>query len=134
MAAKIAAALGYHYYDQTKQNDALWANAILSRYPIGKATPNDTGVEIDVDGRKVHVFNIHLDDSPYQPYQLLGIEYGDVALPEDGGRGGEGRRGDARPRASSCCSTTWTRRAMPMPTSCSAISTSPRTATGRSPR
>lgn len=77
VAAKMAAALGYHYYDQTKQNDALWANAILSRYPIGKATPNDTGVEIDVDGRKVHAFNIHLDDSPYQPYQLLGIAYGD---------------------------------------------------------
>jgi hypothetical protein len=77
VASKIAAALGYHYYDQTQQNDALWANAILSRYPIGKATPNDTGVEIEVDGRKVHAFNIHLDDSPYQPYQLLGIEYGD---------------------------------------------------------
>ena len=59
-------------------SDALWANAILSRYPIGKATPNDTGVEIMVDGRKVQVFNIHLDDSPYQPYQLLGIEYGDA--------------------------------------------------------
>jgi exodeoxyribonuclease-3 len=77
VAAKLAAALGYHAYDQTKQNDALWANAILSRYPIGKPTPNDTGVEIMVDGRKVQVFNIHLDDSPYQPYQLLGIEYGD---------------------------------------------------------
>ena len=78
VAPKLAAALGYHYYDQAKQNDALWANAILSRYPIGKATPNDTGVEIMVDGRKVHVFNIHLDDSPYQPYQLLDIEYGDA--------------------------------------------------------
>jgi len=78
VATKLAAALGYHYYDQTKQNDALWANAILSRYPIGKATPNDTGVEIMVDGRKVQVFNIHLDDSPYQPYQLLDIEYGDA--------------------------------------------------------
>ena len=78
VAPKLAAALGYHYYDQAKQNDALWANAILSRYPIGKATPNDTGVEIMVDGRKVQVFNIHLDDSPYQPYQLLDIEYGDA--------------------------------------------------------
>ena len=57
----------------------LWSNAILSRYPItGKATKNDTGVTLDVDGRKVHVFNIHLDDSPYQPYQLLGIPYGDA--------------------------------------------------------
>ncbi|MCA3562273.1 MAG: endonuclease/exonuclease/phosphatase family protein [Aestuariivirga sp.] len=78
VAPKMAAALGYYYYDQTKQNDALWSNAILSRYPIGKATPNDTGVEIIVDGRKVHAFNIHLDDSPYQPYQLLGIEYGNA--------------------------------------------------------
>jgi exodeoxyribonuclease III len=78
-AAKIAAALGYHYYDQTASNDALWANAILSRYPItGKATKNDTGVTLDVGGRKVQVFNIHLDDSPYQPYQLLNIEYGDA--------------------------------------------------------
>ena len=53
------------------------ANAILSRYPItGKAAKNDTGITIDINGRKVHVFNIHLDDSPYQPYQLLNIEYG----------------------------------------------------------
>ena len=50
---------------------------ILSRYPIGGATPNDLGVAIDVEGRTVYAFNIHLDDSPYQPYQLLGIEYGD---------------------------------------------------------
>jgi len=76
VARQIAEALGYHYYDQTATNDALWANAILSRFPIGKATPNDLGVRIEVDGRPVQVFNIHLDDSPYQPYQLLGIEYG----------------------------------------------------------
>ena len=77
VAGKLAAALGYHVYDQTAVNDALWANAILSRYPIvGKPAKNDTGVVIDVEGRKVHVFNIHLDDSPYQPYQLLNIEYG----------------------------------------------------------
>jgi len=78
-AGKIAAALGYYYYDQATDTDVLWSNAILSRYPItGKATKNDTGVTLDVDGRKVHVFNIHLDDSPYQPYQLLGIPYGDA--------------------------------------------------------
>lgn len=76
-AVKIAAALGYHVYDQSAVNDALWANAIISRYPItGKATGNDLGVTLDVDGRKVQVFNIHLDDAPYQPYQLLNIEYG----------------------------------------------------------
>lgn len=76
VAAKIAEKLGYHYYDQSKSNVALWANAVLSRYPIGKATANDLGVEIDVAGRKVAVFNIHLTDYPYQPYQLLKIEYG----------------------------------------------------------
>lgn len=76
VAAKIAEKLGYHYYDQAKNNAALWANAVLSRYPIGRATTNDLGVEIDVQGRKVAVFNIHLTDFPYQPYQLLNIEYG----------------------------------------------------------
>jgi exodeoxyribonuclease III len=77
VATKIAAALGYHVYDQTASNDALWANAIISKYPItGKPTTNDLGVTLDVEGRKVHVFNIHLDDAPYQPYQLLNIEYG----------------------------------------------------------
>ena len=76
VAKKLADALGYFAYDQTAANDALWANAILSRYPIGQATPNDLGVTIVVAGRKVQVFNIHLDDAPYQPYQLLGIEYG----------------------------------------------------------
>ncbi len=77
VAKALADALGFYYYDQTATNDALWANAILSRYPIGAATPNDLGVAIDVSGRKVYAFNIHLDDSPYQPYQLLGIPYGD---------------------------------------------------------
>jgi exodeoxyribonuclease-3 len=76
VAAEIARKLGYHYYDQTKSSVALWANAVISRYPIGKATSNDLGVEIDVQGRKIAVFNIHLADFPYQPYQLTNIEYG----------------------------------------------------------
>ena len=33
---------------------------------------------IDVNGRTVYVFSVNLDDAPYQPYQLLGIEYGDA--------------------------------------------------------
>ena len=76
VAKAIADKLGFHYYDQAKENPALWANAVISRYPIGAATPNDLGVKIDVEGRTVYAFNIHLDDSPYQPYQLLDIEYG----------------------------------------------------------
>lgn len=75
-AKAIAEKLGYFYYDQSQQNVALWANAILSRYPIGKATPHDLGVPIDIKGRTVYAFNIHLTDFPYQPYQVLNIEYG----------------------------------------------------------
>lgn len=78
VAKAIADALGFHYYDQTQTNEALWANAIISRYPIAAATANDLGVAIDVEGQTVYAFNIHLDDSPYQPYQLLSIEYGDA--------------------------------------------------------
>ncbi|GEO83089.1 MULTISPECIES: endonuclease/exonuclease/phosphatase family protein [Alphaproteobacteria] len=76
VASDLAKALGFHYYEQTKTNPALWANAILSRYPIGKPTANDLGAEIDVGGRKIYAFNIQLTDYPYQPYQLLGIDYG----------------------------------------------------------
>ena len=76
VAKEIADALGYHYYDQTQENAALWANAIVSSYPIGPATEHDLGFPIDVNGTTVWVFNIHHDDEPYQPYQIVGIEYG----------------------------------------------------------
>lgn len=84
VARAIADALGYHYYDQTQENVALWANAVISRYPIGAATEHDLGVPIDVNGKTVWIFNIHHDDSPYQPYQLLGIEYGDAPFLKTG--------------------------------------------------
>jgi len=80
VAGSLAAALGFYYYEQTGENAALWANAILSRYPIGRSTPHDLGVAIDVGGRRVYAFNVHLPDAPYQPYQLLGIDYGDAPL------------------------------------------------------
>jgi len=75
-AAEIATALGFHVYAQEKLNDALWANAILSRYPILGASEHDLGVRVDVHGQEIWLFNIHPTDYPYQPYQLLGIEYG----------------------------------------------------------
>jgi len=75
-AKVIAEALGWQYHDQGQKNVALWANAVVSRYPIGAVSPAGLGVEIDVEGRKVWLFNIHLDDEPYQPYQLMSIEYG----------------------------------------------------------
>jgi endonuclease/exonuclease/phosphatase family metal-dependent hydrolase len=76
VSVALARELGYHHYDQRKVNDALWANAVLSRYPILGASENDLGVQVDVLGRKVVLFNIHATDYPYQPYQLLRIPYG----------------------------------------------------------
>lgn len=76
VAEAIAKELGFHYHDQTQENPALWANAILSRYPIKTISKNDLGAALDVNGRTVWIFNIHHDDEPYQPYQLLDIEYG----------------------------------------------------------
>lgn len=77
-AADIAVALGYFWYEQQQQNDALWANAILSKYPVIRRSRNDLGVVINAAGRHVALFNIHLTDYPYQPYQLLGIPYDDA--------------------------------------------------------
>ena len=74
-SAAIAQALGYHHYLQSEPSEANWFNAIISRYPVSTPLPHDLGVAIDVDGLRVHVFNIHATDYPYQPYQLLGIEY-----------------------------------------------------------
>jgi endonuclease/exonuclease/phosphatase family metal-dependent hydrolase len=84
IAAKLAAALGFHHYDQTQRNDALWSNAILSRYPIGEPTPHGLGVAIEVDGRHVYAFNVHFTDFPYQPYQLMRIPYGDAPFLDSG--------------------------------------------------
>jgi endonuclease/exonuclease/phosphatase family metal-dependent hydrolase len=83
VAGELAAALGYHVYEQSEANDALWANAILSRYPIRTALGHDLGVIVDVGGRSVAVYNVHLPDYPYQPYQLTGIEYAGAPMLDD---------------------------------------------------
>jgi endonuclease/exonuclease/phosphatase family metal-dependent hydrolase len=83
IAPALAAALGWHVHDQTAENPALWANAVISRFPITGASANDLGVSIDVGGRTVWIFNIHLDDEPYQPYQAVGIEYGPAPFTTD---------------------------------------------------
>jgi exodeoxyribonuclease-3 len=75
-AADIARALGYYVYEQDQENEALWANAIISRYPIVSTTPNALGVVLQIGERRIGVFNIHATDFPYQPYQALGIDYG----------------------------------------------------------
>jgi exodeoxyribonuclease-3 len=77
-AKDIAAALGYHFHEFKHNTDNHWADVVFSKYPIGKETPNGVGVEIDVNGRKVVAYSMNLDDAPYQPYQLLNIEYGNA--------------------------------------------------------
>jgi endonuclease/exonuclease/phosphatase family metal-dependent hydrolase len=74
-APRLAEALGMHLYEQRHNAEVTWANAVLSRYPIVAGLPNDTGVLVEVDGRRIAVFNLHLNDFPYQPFQLLGIPY-----------------------------------------------------------
>lgn len=75
-ARALAEALGWHWHDQSGESPALWSNAVISRFPITGVSPGDLGVRLDVGGREVWHFNIHLDDEPYQPYQIKGIEYG----------------------------------------------------------
>ena len=75
-AADIAKALGYYHHELKHNTENHWADAIISKYPFGKETPNGVGVEIDVNGRKIVAYSMNLDDAPYQPYQLLNIEYG----------------------------------------------------------
>lgn len=77
-AAALAESMGFYLYEPSVQNAALWSNAILSRYPIQKATEHALGVTLDVDGAEVLVLNVHLADYPYQPYQLTGVPYGDA--------------------------------------------------------
>jgi exodeoxyribonuclease-3 len=76
VAPQLAAALGYYLLEQLTDNELLWANAILSRYPIEKATPGLLGARIRVGDQEVLLFNIHATDYPYGPFQLLKIPYG----------------------------------------------------------
>jgi exodeoxyribonuclease-3 len=80
VAGDIAAALGYYVYEQQQENEALWANAILSKYPVTRSTENDLGVVLAVGDREIALLNIHLTDYPYQPYQAMEVPYNDAPL------------------------------------------------------
>ena len=69
-AQKLAKALGWHYLDQGDRT------GIISRWPIVANSPRKWGAAIELpSGRRTWLFNAHLAHAPYQPYQLLGIEY-----------------------------------------------------------
>ncbi|MFT5110640.1 MAG: exodeoxyribonuclease-3 [Pseudoalteromonas tetraodonis] len=68
--AKLEELTGFHRFERGGKQ-------ILSRYPIGDATPKRRGVKIDIpDTDGVWFFNDHLRPAPYQPYQLAEIPYG----------------------------------------------------------
>ena len=75
VAPAIARALGFHLHEQHGAPELQWANAVLSRYPITRELGEGLGVEIDVNGAPVQIYTAHFPDWPYQPFQLLGIEY-----------------------------------------------------------
>jgi exodeoxyribonuclease III len=71
-AAKLAKELNWHYFAQGGRK------GIISRFPIASHTPRKHGVKIMLpSGKPIYLFNVHLNHSPYQPYQLLNIPYGD---------------------------------------------------------
>lgn len=72
-AAVIAEKLGWHHAAQAN------GRAIISRFPIEEVTPRRQGAAIRLpSGQRLYCFNIHFSASPYQPYQLLRIPYGDA--------------------------------------------------------
>lgn len=85
VANKIASALNFNVFDQssfyaedaarTNNHPALWADSIISRFPIEGGTPSGYGAQINVNGQKVHVFCLNMDYKPYPAYQINNIEY-----------------------------------------------------------
>lgn len=74
-AAKLARELGWNYFDQGGRT------GVITRFKIVGNTPNKWGVKLELpSGQRVYAFNAHLAHSPYQPYQLLRIPYGNTSF------------------------------------------------------
>ena len=72
-SAEIARRLGWGHVDQGGRD------AVIGRFPVAGTSPGKRGVAWELpSGRRLWVFNSHLNHTPYQPYQLLGIPYGDA--------------------------------------------------------
>jgi len=69
----LAELLGWHYHEQGG------SPGIASRFPLVTNTPGKHGITVRLpSGRPVWHFNVHLMHTPYQPYQLLSIPYGEA--------------------------------------------------------
>jgi endonuclease/exonuclease/phosphatase family metal-dependent hydrolase len=70
---RLAELLGWHYFAQGA------SPGIASRFPIVTNTPGKHGITVKLpSGKIVRHFNVHLMHTPYQPYQLLDIPYGNA--------------------------------------------------------
>ena len=78
IACEIARKLAYYCHEQAERAELHGVNAVISRFPFKGTTVGGLGVRIDTGEREVTVFNLHLPDAPYQPYQLAQIPYGDA--------------------------------------------------------
>ena len=91
-ASEIARRLGWHYLDQGGNT------GIISRFKIGVSTPKKWGAGVQLpSGRQLYLFNAHFAASPYQPYQLQGIPYGNAPFLEtqaEAVRAAQDARGD----------------------------------------
>ena len=73
----IAEKFNYNY----KVNDETHT-VIFSKYPIIDTSENYKGVVIKNNNELIAIFNIHLTDEPYQPYQIAKIPYGNYPFIE----------------------------------------------------
>lgn len=67
----ISKELEYNY----EFNEAMHT-VIFSKFPIIECSTLYKGTIIKVKNNYIGIFNIHLTDEPYQPYQILNIPYG----------------------------------------------------------
>lgn len=76
---KVAEMLGLNYFDQGG------GTAVATRHTIVTNSANKWGVLLRLkSGAEVWMFNAHLPASPYQPYQLLNIPYGEAPFIKTG--------------------------------------------------
>jgi len=74
-AGQLSEKLGYSLVRQDE------GRSMLTTLPVESITPNRHGMVVRLsNGQPLAVFNAHLYHTPYQPYQLLGIPYGDGAF------------------------------------------------------
>jgi len=75
----IAKKIGYHhqyFFDKTNYyKNKYYHQSIISKYPIVDVYDKLNMCRININGAVINIVNIHLDDEPYMPYSLKGIDY-----------------------------------------------------------